>query len=397
MLTKLRTFASLYRELGPRWSAFRVAYAFRLRTGLIRLQMPQYKWNDRPLGMWLKKNIPSEPKAYAEWRKQNQPKFFFNTHRVERSDERSSRHADEAHWDNQTAIEEANRILNGEIKYFSHEFHQISFPPNWHQAPTALQSFALGGVPAAVPQGCFAKDGGLSIAAHKHWSQLSDESDVDIKFIWEANRFSFVYTLVRAYAASQDEKYAEAFWTLIEAWAESNPPNTGPNWMDGQEAALRLMAWTFGYYQFVNSPSSTPQRIAQFTVLVASHAERIYNNTSFAIFTRGNHAITEALGLWLTGLLFPELKHAEKYLSFGRMSLEREARAQIFPDGSYSMYSLNYHRFVLHIYLYMMRLSELNQSPVSYLMPSNLPLITSPNSLTPKPDKCLSTVQTMAR
>ncbi len=44
---------------------------------------------------------------------------------------------------------------------------------------------------------------------------------------------------------------------------------------------------------------------------------------------------------------FPELKDAEKYLALGRKLLEQEAAAQIFPDGSYSMYSLNYHRFIL--------------------------------------------------
>jgi hypothetical protein len=32
MLTKIKNLASLYRELGPRWSAFRLAYAFRLCT-----------------------------------------------------------------------------------------------------------------------------------------------------------------------------------------------------------------------------------------------------------------------------------------------------------------------------------------------------------------------------
>jgi len=46
MLSTLRTFASLYRELGPRWMLFRLAYDFRLRTGLIRLQMPMGEWND---------------------------------------------------------------------------------------------------------------------------------------------------------------------------------------------------------------------------------------------------------------------------------------------------------------------------------------------------------------
>ena len=95
--------------------------------------------------------------------------------------------------------------------------------------------------------------------------------------------------------------------------------------MDGQEAALRLLAWTFGCYQFFNSPSTTTERIAQFTVLVAAHAERIYKNIDYAISTHSNHTISEAFGLWLVGLLFPELKDAEKYRDIGRRLLEQEA------------------------------------------------------------------------
>ncbi len=74
----------------------------------------------------------------------------------------------------------------------------------------------------------------------------------------------------------------------------------------------------------------------------------------------------------MSGILFPELKDAEKYLSLGRKLLEQEAAAQIFPDGSYSMYSLNYHRFILHIYLYAMRLAELNQAPFSEALKSRV-------------------------
>ena len=353
MLTKLRTLASLYRELGFRWSAFRLTYAIRLRTGSIRLQMPQYHWNDRPLETWLKKDIPSSPESYAQWRKENSPKFFFDSFqnktsgRVELSETKTvsgpSQLSPNLSWNPQTAIDEANRILKGEIKYFAHQFHQTGFPPNWHHDYVT----------------------GIDIDSYKHWSQISNDANTDIKFIWEPNRFAFVYTLVRAYVATHDEKYAEAFWQSILDWAQHDPPNTGPNWMDGQEIALRLMAWTFGYEHFINLPSSTPERKSQFTLFIAAQAERIYKNVDYAISTRSNHTISEAFGLWLVGLLFPELKDSEKYFSLGRKLLEQEAAAQIFPDGSYSMYSLNYHRFILHIYLYAIGLAEINNSPFS--------------------------------
>ena len=370
MLTRLRTFASLYRELGLRWLIFRLTYAFRLRTGLIRLQFPQYAWNDRPLNAWLKPNIPSTLESYAQWRKQNSPKFFFDSKsagRVGQSGAMPVSRPDGASWDSQPAITEADRLLNGEVKYFAYEFHQTGFPPDWHKDLVTLTLSEGEGEESLTQQAETLRSQRTLPQSDttRHWSTYSDDLNTDIKFIWEPNRFSFVYALVRAYASTHDEKYSEAFWQLIEDWAEKNHPNTGINWMDGQEIALRLMAWTFGYYAFLNSPSTTPQRISQFAIYLAAQAERIYKNTSFAIFTHGNHSITEALGLWMTGLLFPELKDSEKYLSFGKMSLEREARAQIFPDGTYSMYSLNYHRFVLHCYLYAMRLGEINNSPFS--------------------------------
>ena len=222
MLNNFRNLQSLFWSHGSRWLLFRLGYALRKRTGYIRIQMPQYKWNERTLATWLKKNIPSTPDVYFEWRRKNSPNFFFN-----------SIHAPEVEaWNPQTAADEAGRILSGELKYFSHTYYQIGFPPDWHKDPVT----------------------GIRLDSHKHWSEIADEGQVDVKFIWEASRFGMVYTLVRAYASTRDEKFAAAFWELIQAWAESNPPNTGPNWMDGQEAALRLLAWTFGFYAFLESP-----------------------------------------------------------------------------------------------------------------------------------------------
>ena len=336
MLNNFRNLQSLVWSHGSRWLFFRLGYALRKRTGLLRLQMPSYSWQDRPLAAWLKKEVPSETLAYAEWRRRNSPAFLFGKINLPQ----------EVPWRPETAVEEANRMLSGEIKYFSHTYHKTGFPPDWHNDPLS----------------------GIRLEPSRHWSELSDDPGVDIKFIWEPSRFGMVYPLVRAYASTRDGKYAEAFWKLVQTWARANPPNTGPNWMDGQEAALRLMAWTFGLYAFINDPSTTPERLALLTVMAAAHAERIYGNIPYAMSTHSNHTISEALGLWLTGLLFPEFKVSEKYLTHGRQLLEQEAAAQVFPDGTYSMHSLNYHRFALHIYLFVLRLAEINRSPLSNIV-----------------------------
>jgi hypothetical protein len=343
MLTNLRNFRSLLRSHGAHWLLYRLTYALRRRSGLLRRQMPAYAWQDRPLDTWLKHDIPSQPEAYARWRREQAPAFFFTPLPAGGGE---AQVAGDVPWDPRAAIGDAERILQGELKYFAHEWLETGFPPDWHRDPVS----------------------GRRVAQDKHWSAISDDGDVDIKFIWEASRFGMVYTLARAYGFGHDERFAQAFWTMLESWAASNPPNTGPNWMDGQEAALRLLAWLFGFYAFSESAATTPERAARFTVMVAAHAERIHRNIDYAISTHSNHTISEAFGLWLVGLLFPELKDAERYFALGRKILEQEAAEQIFPDGAYSMHSLNYHRFVLHLYLAMMRLAEVHNSPISPLV-----------------------------
>jgi asparagine synthase (glutamine-hydrolysing) len=305
-----------------------------MRLGILRWQFPVYEWDDRPLKVWLKTEIPSEPADYLAWRNAHAPKFFF--------DEIPHLPRD-LKWTPQLAVDEAERILAGELRYFEHTPYQIGFPPDWHLDPRA----------------------NIRVDASKHWSQIPDYGAYDIKFIWEASRFNQVYALMRAYAFTKDERYPEAFWTLVEDWARTNPPQRGPNWKCGQETSLRLLAWTFGLYAFADAPSSTPTRRARLTQLIAAQAERVYRNMDFAVSTRGNHAMSEGFGVWLAGTLFPELKHAETYRALGRKVLEREAATHIFPDGAYSMYSLNYHRFILHIYFLAMRLGELNDDRFS--------------------------------
>lgn len=329
MIAKLRALFSLYKRFGLRWLLFRFAYALRMRLGILRWQFPTYEWNDRPLKNWLKPDVPSDPEEYLAWRNQRAPKFFFD---------KIPSLPDNPSWNPQLAVDEAEKILAGELRYFEHTPYQIGFPPDWHLDPRT----------------------NIRVDATSHWSQIPDYGAYDIKFIWEASRFNQVYTLMRAYAFRKDERYPEAFWILIEDWARMNPPQRGPNWKCGQETSLRLLAWTFGLYAFADAPSSTPERRARLTQLIAAQAERVHRNIAYAISTRGNHAISESFGIWLAGTLFSELQHAETYRTLGREILEREASVHIFADGAYSMYSLNYQRFILHVYFIALRLGELN-------------------------------------
>ena len=217
------------------------------------------------------------------------------------------------------------------------------FPPNWH-----VNRFT-----------------GEQAPSDRHWADIDDFSFGDIKLIWEASRFSPVYALVRAYVLTGNEEYPKAFWVLVEDWAQHNPPQLGPNWKCGQEAAFRLMAWCFGLHGFQDSPQSTPERIGNLTAMIAVTCERIEANIDYALSQNNNHGISEAVGLFTVGILFPEFRQAESWLARGRDLLESQARTQIYDDGAYVQHSMNYHRVMLHDYLWAMRLGETNAAPFS--------------------------------
>ena len=135
MLNNFRTLQSLLFSHGARWLLFRIGYALRKHTGWIRRRMPSYSWNERPLNSWLKSHIPSNPEEYAQWRSQKSPKFFraepfgFAQDKL-RGSLVEAQLPSEISWNRQTAVDEAERILNGELKYFAHKFVKTGFPPN---------------------------------------------------------------------------------------------------------------------------------------------------------------------------------------------------------------------------------------------------------------------------
>lgn len=326
---KLRIAYDLWRQYGAWNFGYRLYHAAARRAGLLERRFAATTWDARPLASWL-----ADPRlASADWRARRlaaAPRFFFDPQSLPRLSEA---------W-RQDATTKADEVLAGRLTYFSAQSAELGFPYDWLTNPFT----------------------GGRVDASRHWCGRNDfEADQgDIKFYWEASRFAWVYPLVRAYAASGDEKYAEAFWRQLDSWRAANPPNMGPQWQCGQECALRAMALVFGLHGLLTAQCTTSERVAQLIVLLALHAERIEGNIRFAQSQVGNHGLSEAVGLYTIGVLFPELARAAAWRRRGRRVIEWEARLHSYDDGSYVQHSFNYHRLMLHDFLWAVRLAELN-------------------------------------
>jgi hypothetical protein len=194
----------------------------------------------------------------------------------------------------------------------------------------------------------------------EHWTEIAldqGKAEVeDIKFLWEPARFTWVYTLARAYILSEDERYVEAFWREFEAFIDINLPNLGPNWVSGQEIAIRLIAFSFAYEVFNKSNPSSPERINRLGIVIADHAARIPPTITYARAQNNNHLLSEAVGLITAGHFLQEHPKAVEWRKQGWHWFKHAIQAQIGSDGTYIQHSTNYHRLMLQLALWVFSL-----------------------------------------
>ena len=193
--------------------------------------------------------------------------------------------------------------------------------------------------------------------AHLHWTQAQKHIAGDVKLIWESARFGWVFALGRAYAFTQDERYARFFWRSWEAFVANNPVNCGVNWASAQEVAFRIIAWLFAAQVFAHSPTTTPERLQALSAALVEHARRIPPTLVYARAQNNNHLVSEAVGLYLAGVYLKGHPQADQWKALGKKWFDWSAQNQIDEQGEYIQHSTNYHRLVLQLALIFRRAS----------------------------------------
>ncbi|WP_299028037.1 alginate lyase family protein [uncultured Thermanaerothrix sp.] len=183
----------------------------------------------------------------------------------------------------------------------------------------------------------------------------------DIKEYWEAARLGWVFILGRAYILSEDENYAQACQRYLDHFLGANPVGFGPNWASGQEVALRIPALLFALQVFKTSVFFKVEFQHQLTLAILEHARRIPPTLIYAQAQDNNHLLSEALGLYLAGVMLPKWPEAPKWREMGWYWLNRGFQHQISAEGCYAQNSLNYHRLMLHLALLFARAARIER------------------------------------
>jgi hypothetical protein len=186
----------------------------------------------------------------------------------------------------------------------------------------------------------------------------------DIKGVWEASRFGWVLPFAQR-AARGDAESLKRLNHWLADWAKKNPTYLGPNWKCGQEASIRVLhiaAAALILHQVKNANTDLLD-------FVRAHLARIAPTIRYAIAQDNNHGTSEAAALFVGGawLVSNGRRDGYRWMQLGRRWLEQRAATLIEPDGSFSQYSVNYHRLMLDtysfVYIWRARLGQAEFSP----------------------------------
>ncbi len=315
-MQKAKRILDLVRNMGPRYVAFRAQHELLRRSGLLKRRFP----HNPPFQQFI---------TLGQWKGKN-TKFFFNS----RADIKLKKSPSEL------LSKRLTDLLDGRILMFSSFVSEPNANHDWVTNP----------------------DSGYKYDARKHWTEIPDYSPEagDIKYVWERSRFSWIYDIIR-YDHHFGDDHGKHIFNEIESWINSNGINCGPNYRCSQEMSIRLMNWLFALHFYSNSPALTEGIFNKMQHVIYWHLHHIYNNINFSrIAVRNNHAITETLMLYLGGLFFPSMPGADAWKQNGKQWFEEEIAYQIYEDGTFLQYSMNYHRIVIQLLTWAITLSENN-------------------------------------
>ena len=225
-------------------------------------------------------------------------------------------------------LDHADSILKGNLYYYSWNKISVGKTPNWFLNPFNKIEYSK---------------------INKHWSEIDDfDFKVgDIKNIWEASRFNWLGTLAYAYKITLDQIYLEKINNWVQNWSQENPVNIGPNWKCAQEASIRVINLLVA-----NEIIKGEQKSESLIELLIIHTDRILPTTFYAKAQNNNHGLTEGCALYLAGYFLWKTTKNKKYISIsnkGLNLLENRVRKLILDDGTFSQYSIVYHRMVLDL------------------------------------------------
>jgi len=151
------------------------------------------------------------------------------------------------------------------------------------------------------------------------------------EWTWQLNRHNDWKALAYVYRETGDEKYAKACAELFDSWVkQAIRPDEDADGFETHcwrtiECGIRMGCnWPYVLHAFYQSAAFTDDIITDWYKSIVEHGRRLSRK-----YKKGNWLIIEMNGLAHIGILCPQLKDSEMWLSFAFNKLKEELDKQI--------------------------------------------------------------------
>jgi heparinase II/III-like protein len=179
---------------------------------------------------------------------------------------------------------------------------------------------------------------------------LSRGDGSDIRTVWELSRCYHFVPLAKAYWRTGDARFLAAFRVHVESWLEHNPPGVGANWRSPMDAAIRAANWALAAVLFADAEELPRDFWVSLLANLRVTARFVARHLEWHPVYRGNHYLSNAVGLVYVGALFRDDPEGAGWLRRGGSILREEIGYQVCPDGVTGEAAIGYHRLVTEFF-----------------------------------------------
>ena len=190
----------------------------------------------------------------------------------------------------------------------------------------------------------------------------------DTNYISIVGSMWLMNSLGRAYLLSGDEKYAKAFAWVFESWYDHLPEilefqgNLGFNPVfHAYYPGIRSRILVDDYYCLARSPALTPEVHLKLMKHLLDNVRWLEKqNQRYRV---GNQQVAAVLGLGIVGMVLPEFKDAERWVSLAEARMKEHLQRDFNADGGHGELCTQYHNTVLRDVGYVVLTAEHNGRP----------------------------------
>jgi len=214
------------------------------------------------------------------------------------------------------------------------------------RSPEGVWTFGPGQPPESIRKPSQMRDWGRAILAHEGAFEGEWQADGGLDWFADPNatnkpRMYFWSSLAMAYYALDEPEEMVGLWTdLLRSWVAQAPIDSGHTYWNGMVAGIRMRGgWPDAFQAFIGSDALSDDDLTLFLKSLLQQARYVRENH----WPTGNQLAFAMVGLYTTGVAFPEFAEAPEWREFALSTAVADLEAGYLPDGMGVELSPGYH------------------------------------------------------